>query len=196
MMTRPMIRFTCACGKRLATPVKFAGRQAQCPKCKKTLRVPRPKRPAAPPSPPATEPVTSCSHPKLDSFYRVLLKKFADRIDRHEVVDGAPTLRFLIPEERHQAIRLVVEKDDKDREWLLIQSEIGTVTTFDETATALKLNHSMHSGRLYLDDFQILQLEHRARLDEVDEAEVVAEVAEVAHEADVFEADLFGIDVR
>lgn len=193
-MAVPMIRFSCECGKRLAAPAKYAGREGDCTKCGKKITVPHPK-PAARSSP-APEPVEKCEHPKLDHLYRTLVKRFSKKIDRHDVHNGVPTLRFIIPEDRHQQIQLQVETDDKNREWLVIRSEIGTVTTLDEMTVALQLNRSLLTSRLYLDKYQVLQLESRHRLDEIAETEAVSAVEEVAHWADEFEAKLFSIDVR
>ena len=195
-MPRSLIRFSCDCGKRLATTVKFAGRKTECPRCKQPITVPEKNSRPAPSRKPAVAAVASTGHPQLDSYALVLLKQFAEQIDEHQLADGEVTLRFLLPDQRRQTIRLSVEKDKHDRQWLLVSSEIGTVSTFDETATALRLNRRLTSGRLYLDDIQILQFEHRARLDEIDEARIVSAVDDVARWADEFEEKLFGIDVR
>jgi hypothetical protein len=152
------------------------------------------KRAAAPPEAAGNQ--QPCAHPRLEAFYRALLKQFQPLIAQHEVANGMPTVRLALPEDRRQAIRLHVEPDDRGREWLVIDSEIGTLTTFEEAATALKLNHALGAARLYLDKHQVLQLEYRARLDETAEADVLQAVEHVARWADEFEAELFGIDVR
>ena len=35
-----LIRFTCACGKKVKVPAKYAGKSARCPRCKNRVRIP------------------------------------------------------------------------------------------------------------------------------------------------------------
>jgi uncharacterized paraquat-inducible protein A len=35
-----LIRFTCACGKRVKVPAKYAGKTARCPRCKNRVKIP------------------------------------------------------------------------------------------------------------------------------------------------------------
>lgn len=195
-MPTSRIRFSCACGKRLAAPASAAGRRGQCPRCGQSLTVPLPVPVAARDSAPVPPRLSPCDHPRLEELAQALRTAFADRLDRYAVVNGCPELRFVIPEHRQQSIRLSVERDAHDREWLVIGSEIGTVTMFEETTAALRLNRQMPAGRLFLDDYQVLQLEHRLPLNEVDESTVAQAVDAVSRAADEFEAQLFGIDVR
>ncbi len=196
-MSRSLIRFACVCGKTLAAEAKHAGKKTHCPRCKRKVEVPAPLPDAAPgPDRLSLEPAGKCRHPRLDEFYRSLLGALGGSIDRHEVDDGRPSIRVRLPEHRRQAIRLDVRKDGAGSEQLFVESEIGTVTSFEETVQALRRNRSLGSLRLYLDDAQLLLVEARVRLDEVGEAEVLALVEDVSREADEFEAALFGVDLR
>lgn len=193
------VRFQCHCGKRLSAAVSSAGKQGHCPRCKAKLTVPKPKptrKEAALQTESARAPAERCRHPKLQSLYEAVLERFPEDVRRHGIEAGCPVLKFVIPEDREQAIRLAVETDAKSHEWLIVSSEIGTVMTFDETATALRLNRTIPSGRLVLDDRQVLMLEHRERLDEVDEQGIIGTVQAVGRWADEFESQLFGLDVR
>jgi hypothetical protein len=35
-----LIRFMCACGKKVKIPVKYAGKTARCPRCKNRVKIP------------------------------------------------------------------------------------------------------------------------------------------------------------
>ena len=69
MANKPLIRFSCSCGKRLAARVKHAGQDTTCPKCKQSVHVPTP--PGAGASTVSPDPVAPCGHPRLDDLYRV-----------------------------------------------------------------------------------------------------------------------------
>ena len=196
-MTHALIRFTCSsCNKRYVAPAKTVGRKGKCKKCGQMLVVPEPQHePALAKAPEPAKP-PSFEHPTLEECYQVIHRRFADQFDRHSVERGRPRFRFIIPEDRTQEIRLLVEADDAGREWLVIISEIGTVTTLDEMTTALKLNRSLGSSRLFLDDSQVLNLESRHPVEGLHEPALVKAVKEVAARADQIEETLFLIDVR
>lgn len=194
-MSRPMIRFSCACGKSLSADAKHAGRSTHCPRCKRKVEVPA--APAAEePARVSREPAGPCRHPRLDAFYAGILASLGDSIDHHEVDEGRPSVRLTLPDHRRQAIRLDVQKDEKGRERLVVESEVGTVTSFEETVKALRMNRSLGQARLVLDDAQVLLVEARVRLDEVGEADVLQLVDRVSRKADELEAALFGVDIR
>lgn len=195
-MARSMIRFSCVCGKTLAADSRHAGRKSTCPRCKRSVEVPFPPDPPAGSEAVPLRPAGKCRHPRLDEFYAAVLSERGEAIDHHEVDGGRPTIRFRLPPHRRQSIRLDVVRDEKGRELLAVESEIGTVTTFEETAKALQMNRKLEGGRLFLDDTQLLLIEARARLEELDRREVLAMVDEVSRRADEFEEALFGIDVR
>ena len=102
----------------------------------------------------------------------------------------------MVPEKRRQRFRLDVNHDVNSQDWLIIDSEIGTVTTIDEMRTALERNRALTTSRLFIDDTQVPQVEYRTPLDDVDETRLIQAVNEVAGRADELEATLFGIDVR
>ena len=195
-MPQPLIRFACPCGKRVAAPPEFAGKKAKCPKCGNHVTVPAVQPSVTRPQPSAKSQREPCHHPALEDCYQKLVTHFENQIDHHEVTRGCPSLRFLIPEDRHQVIKLHVEKDANELEWLVVQSEIGTISTLEETTKALKLNRQIRSGVLYLDDYDVLQLEIKTRLNELDDTRLVDSIADVARWADEFEAELFMIDLR
>jgi len=195
-MTQALIRFKCSCGKRLAAPVKAAGRKGKCSKCGKTVSVPKAKSSQSRVAEVDPEQADNLEHPALEQCYRLAVKRFSKQLDHHGVEHGRPVLRFVLPEDRQQEIRLSVETDESDREWMTVESEIGTVTTLDEMIIALKQNRKLDASRLYLDDFQILHLVARHRLDALSESAVTRAIKEVAHWADEFEEKLFMIDVR
>lgn len=192
-----LIRFQCPdCGKRYVAPATTAGRKGNCKKCGKPLVVPEVHPSSLPAEPSEPVPPHSFEHATLEECYHVIVKRFADQLAGHTVRDGRPRFRFVIPEDRKQEIELLVESEKPDREWLVVTSEIGTVTTLDEMTIALKLNRSLGSSRLYLDDTQVLQLESRHPLETISEPAVVQAVREVAQWADQIEEKLFMIDVR
>ncbi|MBI4618457.1 MAG: hypothetical protein HY720_32970 [Planctomycetes bacterium] len=194
-MANELIRFSCPCGKRLAAPPKRAGQTTSCPKCGSPVTVPADAGP--PPEPPMSlEPAGPCSHPRLDEFYRVLLSRFAQRMDKHGVEQGNPTVRILLPLYRRQEVRLSVGRDRRGRDVLAVRSEIGTLSILEEALAALKVNRGLGKARLYLDDGNVLSIESLHRLAELDADEVAGAVEEIAARADEIEAKLFGVDVR
>jgi len=194
-MGQPLIRFHCTCGKRLAAPARFTGRTGECPQCGETVTVPPPIPETSLPPPKQEVTAARCSDPRLDGFYGVLREAFAKHLDSHGVNGGNPVLRFIIPESRRQQVTLWLETDD-DREWLVVGSEIGTISILREALLALRLNRHLRAGHLYLDDEHILRLEHRLPADGLDDRRVVNAVKDVARWADEFEEQLFAIDVR
>jgi len=194
-MTASLIRFACSCGKRFSAKAKYAGRKTKCPKCDAPITVPEPK-PAAPPSSKKVPPIEKCKTGQLDKIYASLRAHFADRLEDHSVDRGTPILKLKVPVERSQTLRVDMETDADGHEWLVMGSEIGTVTLFSETAEALRMNHKLTTGRLYLDRMQVLQLEHRLLMSDINEARLLKEADDLAQQADEFEETLFRIDVR
>ena len=193
-MAPALIRFQCSCGKRLAAPVRYAGRSTKCPKCDSHVVVPESRVDDSVAA--KLEPTfAGASHPKLEEFHRLLADRFADRLLEHGVKDGCPVLRFVIPQDRQQDIRLTIDAD-ADQQILVIGSEIGTIMTLQEMTTALKMNRHLVASRLYLDDRDVLLLEYRAPLDGRTEAEAVSAVEEIANRADELEERLFLVDLR
>lgn len=191
---RSLIRFHCPCGKSLAAKEKYVGREATCPRCKRRVMVPGPPEPEDLPDPAAvsTEPAGPCRDRRLDAFYRAILSGRIDRIDGHEVEDGRPSIRFRLPDHRGQRFRLDLSEDGQ----LVVTSEIGTATSFEETVAALQLNRTVPRGRLCMDEGQLLYLEARVDATGLDDAALLALVDEIGESADGLEESLFGIDVR
>ena len=194
-MSRPLIRFGCSsCGKRLSARMKHVGREAECPKCNTKVLVPAPPGAGANSTP--STPVAPCGHPRLDDFYLILLDRLAPRYEHHTVVNGNPRFRLQLPGFRKQQVYLEIGQSRRGEEILVVRSEIGTLSMFREASRALEMNRSLGKGRLYLDDTQLLLLEARTRLSEVDDDELVQTVDEISRCADHFEEELFGIDIR
>ena len=194
-MSRPLIRFQCtSCDKRLSARMKHVGREASCPKCQTKVMVPAPPGAGANSSP--NEPSAPCGHPRLDDFYRLLLERLAPRYEHHTVVNGNPRFRLQLPGFRKQEVYLEIGKSRQGEEILQVRSEIGTLSMFHEASEALRLNRTLGKGRLFVDDSQLLQLEARTRLSDVNDEQLVEIVVGISESADRFEEELFGLDVR
>ena len=194
-MSRPLIRFRCtSCDKNLSARMKHVGREAECPKCQTKILVPAPPGAGANSSP--HEPAAPCGHPRLDDFYRLLLDRLSPRYEHHTVVNGNPRFRLQLPGYRKQDVFLEIGQSRQGEEILQVRSEIGTLSMFNEASQALKMNRTLGKGRLFVDDTQLLQIEARSRLSDVDDDQIVEIVDEISRSADRFEEELFGIDVR
>jgi hypothetical protein len=174
--------------------MKHVGREAECPGCNTKVLVPAPPGAGACSAP--NEPVAPCGHPRLDDFYRLLIENLAPRYEHHTVVDGNPRFRLQLAGYRKQEVSLEIARNRGGEEILLVRSEIGTLSIFEEAAQALQLNRTLGKGRLFIDDTHLLQLEARTRLSEVDDDGLVDLVDQISQSADRFEEVLFGIDLR